>query len=139
MTPQQIDKVQATWRAVAPIADTAAELFYERLFALDSQLRGIFPEDLGPQKKKLMTMLGRVVGSLKEPDKLVPMVRELGKRHVGYGVRSEDYDTVGEALLWTLERGLGAAWTQEARAAWAAAYRLLADTMVSAAHEVHAD
>ena len=67
-------------------------------------------------------------------DQIVPAVRALGARHVGYGVRAEHYAVVGTALLWTLEQGLGAAFTPAVRDAWAAAYRALAGVMVDAAY-----
>ena len=139
MTPQQIETVQKTWREVLPMAEAAADLFYERLFTLDSRLRHIFPEDLSVQKKKLMVMLGRIVTGLRESQGDVQGIEDLGRRHVGYGVRSEDYDTVGEALLWALEQGLGSAWTLEVKASWLAAYKMLSAVMLKAAHEVYED
>lgn len=134
MTPEQIEHVQTSWRAVVPIADKAADLFYDRLFVLDEGLRPLFADDLAEQKKKLLAMLGRVVSMLRDTAGLVPAVQELGRRHVGYGVKDEDYATVGSALLWTLEQGLGAGWTPEVRDSWVAAYTLLTSVMQDAAH-----
>jgi hemoglobin-like flavoprotein len=133
MNLEQIEAVQTTWRAVLPIADKAADLFYDRLFALDERLRGLFPEDLSEQKKKLMSMIGRVVTALRDVNGIVPAVQELGRRHVGYGVKDEDYATVGAALLWTLEHGLGDAWTPAVEESWIAAYTLLSGVMIDAA------
>ena len=107
MTPFQIEHVQTTWRAVVPIASQAADLFYDRLFALDERLQPLFPDDLTEQKKKLMGMIGRVVAELGDVSSVMPAVQELGRRHAGYGVKDEDYATVGAALIWTLEQGLG--------------------------------
>jgi hemoglobin-like flavoprotein len=132
MTPEQIETVQTTWRAVVPIADKAADLFYDRLFVIDPKLRPLFPEDLSEQKKKLMTMIGRVVTALRDVSGIVPAVQDLGRRHVGYGVKDEDYTTVASALLWTLEQGLGAGWTPSVKDSWVAAYTLLSGVMIDA-------
>jgi len=138
MNTRQIELVQSSFAQVAPIADVAASLFYDRLFELDPALRGMFRGDMTEQGKKLMTMIGTVVGSLKSLDRIVPGIQALGARHAGYGVRDEHYDVVGAALLWTLARGLGAAFTDEVRNAWEAAYTLLANTMKDAAAEAAA-
>jgi hemoglobin-like flavoprotein len=129
MTPHQIDLVQKSFADVKPIAAEAAQLFYRRLFSIDPSLRAIFKGDMTKQGQMLMSMIGAAVAGLRDLDKLAPVVQQLGARHVGYGVRDEDYETVGEALLWTLQQGLGAAFTSEMRDAWAAAYELLASVM----------
>lgn len=133
LTAQQITDVQRTWELVVPIADTAADLFYAKLFALDPKLRVLFPSDIKEQKKKLMTMLTAAVRGLKDLGALVPAVQALGKRHVAYGVKDQDYDTVGAALLDTLEKGLGPHWTPQVKDAWGAVYGVLAGTMKAAA------
>jgi hemoglobin-like flavoprotein len=126
--------VQDSWTRVEPIADTAATLFYGRLFAVDPTLRPLFPSsDLGEQKKKLMQTLTVAVRGLDRLDQLTPALEALGRRHVGYGVEDSHYDTVGEALLWTLDQGLGAAFTPEVREAWAETYDLVATVMQRAA------
>jgi hemoglobin-like flavoprotein len=129
MTPLQIQTVQSTWQMVVPIADTAASLFYGRLFALDPKLAPMFGADMAEQRRRLMTMIGVAVTGLTRIETLVPALRNLGARHTGYGVRDEHYDTVGAALLWTLEQGLGQAFTADVRDAWTAAYTLIATTM----------
>lgn len=129
----QVDLVQSSFDKVLPIADVAADIFYSRLFELDPSLRRLFHGDLKLQGKKLMDTLRIIVGNLNRLDRIVPGVRALGERHVAYGVEASHYDTVGEALLWTLERGLGDAFTADVRNAWAAAYTLLARTMKPAA------
>jgi hemoglobin-like flavoprotein len=133
--PEQIALIRASFGHVEPIAETAAALFYDRLFALDPSLRPLFRGDLQAQGRALMGMLRVVVRGLDRLEQLVPAVQALGRRHAGYGVRDEHYATVGAALLWTLERGLGEAFTPATRAAWAAAYALLAATMQQAAGE----
>jgi hemoglobin-like flavoprotein len=124
--------VQQSFAAVMPIADDAAVLFYQRLFELDPSLKGMFRGDMTEQRRKLMQMLTAAVKGLDRLDQLVPVVEELGRRHVGYGVADAHYDTVGSALLWTLDKGLGAAFTADVKDAWVAVYGLLADTMKNA-------
>lgn len=135
MTPEQIKLVQASFALVLPIADTAAALFYGRLFELDPSLKPLFRGDMSEQGRKLMTMIRVVVNGLDRLDQIVPAVQELGRRHARYGIRDEHYDTVGAALLATLHQGLGDVFTPAVAAAWAAAYTLLADTMKAAAAE----
>ncbi|MEW6304263.1 MAG: globin family protein [Verrucomicrobiota bacterium] len=132
-TPLQVQIVQSTWAKVIPIADTAAELFYGRLFELDPELKPLFKSDIKEQGKKLMQMITLAVRGLTDLEKLVPAVQDLGRRHVAYGVRKKDYETVGTALLWTLEKGLGPAFTPEVKEAWATVYTVLATTMKDAA------
>lgn len=132
MTPHQIELVQRSWKQVEPIADTAAQLFYDRLFTVDPSLRALFRGDMKEQGRKLMSMIGFAVKGLSRLEQLVPGVQALGRRHAGYGVRDEHYATVAAALLWTLERGLGDAFTAEVREAWTVAYGLLANTMKDA-------
>jgi hemoglobin-like flavoprotein len=129
MTPEQVSLVQSSWQQVVPIKDQAAQLFYQKLFELDPKLKTLFKNDMAEQRRKLMNMLDTAVRGLKNPDAIVPAVRDLGKRHVGYGVKDKDYDTVATALLWTLEKGLGAGFTAETRNAWIAAYGLLTSVM----------
>lgn len=135
MTSSDISLVKDSFRQVLPIADQAAALFYARLFELDPALRHLFRGDMADQGRKLMAMLATAVASLERLDTLVPVVRQLGARHAGYGVVEDHYATVGAALLWTLEKGLGPAFTADVRAAWTAAYTLLANTMIEAQRE----
>jgi nitric oxide dioxygenase len=131
MTPRQAQLVRESWPAVAAIGPQAASLFYERLFAVDPSLRAMFRSDIGEQGKKLIAMLGTAVAALDEIATLLPSLHALGRRHVGYGVRAVHYDAVGAALLWTLERGLGRAFSDELRLAWTAVYAALASAMQS--------
>lgn len=129
LTPASIAELRRSWELVAPMADEAAELFYARLFELDPSLRTLFHAEPAVQRKKLMDALTFVVTRADRPNELVPMLAALGERHVRYGVRDEHYATVGEALLWTLDEGLGALHTREARDAWVAAYAFVATAM----------
>ncbi len=138
MTPSQIEAVQKSFSAVLPIADQAGMMFYERLFATEPRLRALFSDDIAAQSEKLMQMIGTAVYGLYQPETIIPTVRVLGARHAGYGVSEADYDTVGAALLWTLEQGLGPAFTPEVAEAWIAAYTMLADMMKAAAREAKA-
>ena len=133
MTPDQIQLVQRSFEKVLPIKEAAAEMFYNRLFALDPDLRDLFRTDMKEQRRKLMAMLATAVAGLTRLDELVPALRALGIRHAGYAVRPEHYTTVGEALLWTLEQGRGEDFTDEVKEAWVAAYTLLSSTMIEAA------
>ena len=135
MTPEHIALVQRTFADVLPMADVAAALFYERLFTLDPTLRSLFHIDMHEQGRKLMAVLQLAVAGLSRLEELVPIVQALGRRHHGYGVRDAHYATVGAALLWTLQEGLGERFTPEVQAAWTSAYTLLADTMRAAAEE----
>jgi nitric oxide dioxygenase len=132
MTPHEIMLVQTSYAKVAPIAATAADLFYGRLFEIAPDVRRLFSDDMAGQKKKLMLMLGAAVGSLNRLDALLPVVRALGERHAGYGVTVAHFAPVGAALLWTLEQGLGPAFTPEVKDAWTTAYGVLSQTMIDA-------
>jgi hemoglobin-like flavoprotein len=135
VTPMQKTLVQDSFASIAPIADDAAALFYRRLFELDPSLQAMFRGDMAEQRRKLMNMLGAAVKGLDRLEQLVPVVQDLGRKHAGYGVEDRHYDTVGAALLWTLEKGLGSGFTPEVKEAWAAVYGLLASTMQAAARE----
>ena len=137
MNSEQISLVQSSFNQVRPIAATAAELFYQRLFFLDPSLRPMFKGDMAHQGRMLMSMLGSAVNGLTQLDALVPVVRQLGARHAGYGVRDEHYATVGAALLWTLEQGLGDDFTPDVRKAWIRAYAVLSGTMQAGAAEAY--
>lgn len=135
MNVKQKQLVQSTWIPVSEISDTAASLFYNKLFELDPGLRPLFKGDMTEQGKKLMTMIGAAVHGLDDLGELTPVVKGLGKRHAGYNVKDEHYATVGEALIWTLEQGLGEAFTDEVKEAWTIVYTTLADLMKGAAQE----
>jgi nitric oxide dioxygenase len=134
MTPDQVKLVQQSFAKVAPISETAAVLFYDRLFEIAPQVRAMFPADMTEQRKKLMAMLAAVVNGLANLDSILPAASALAKRHVAYGAKAEHYLVVGSALLWTLEKGLGEAWTLELAEAWTAAYGTLSGFMVAEAY-----
>jgi hemoglobin-like flavoprotein len=134
MTPDQVKLVQESFSKVAPISDRAAVIFYDRLFEVAPQVKAMFPADLTEQRKKLMTTLAVVVNGLGNLEAVLPAASALAKRHVSYGAKPEHYPVVGGALLWTLEKGLGAAWTTDVAAAWTAAYGTLSGYMISEAY-----
>ena len=134
MTPEQKTVVKQTWTEVVPMADAAAGLFYDRLFAIDPTTRPLFhPERMPEQRRKLVQALAAVVDGLDDLGAILPSVEDLGRRHAGYGVTEAHYQSVGAALLWTLEQGLGPAWTTQAAAGWTEAYGLVSGAMRSAA------
>lgn len=133
LTSEQITLVKESWEKVVPISETAAELFYGKLFELDPALKPLFKGDMKEQGGKLMAMINTAVNGLTNLEAIVPAVQQLGERHVDYGVKAEDYDTVGAALLWTLEQGLGDAFTSDVKEAWVNVYTLVATTMKDAA------
>lgn len=138
MTPESKQRVKESWERVEPIREIAAALFYGRLFELDPALRHLFRGDMAEQGRKLMQTLSMVVRGLDRLDELLPAVEALGRRHGAYGVRDEHYETVKQALLWTLERGMGDGFTPAVRRAWAEAYDLLAEVMKRASAGVPA-
>jgi hemoglobin-like flavoprotein len=135
MTPEQVKLVKDSWAKVAPIADTAAELFYGKLFELDPSVKPMFKGDMTEQGRKLMAMLNTAVNSLDNIEAVVPAIQAMGKRHVGYGVKDEHYDTVGEALIWTLGAGLKDDFTEDTKQAWISVYTVVSSTMKAAAAE----
>jgi hemoglobin-like flavoprotein len=134
MTPDQINAIQESFAKVAPISEQAAALFYGRLFEIAPSVAPLFRGDMKEQGRKLMATLAVVVNGLAHLETILPAASALAKRHVGYGVAAGDYAPVGEALLWTLERGLGAQWTPELAAAWTAAYGVLSEFMIGEAY-----
>jgi hemoglobin-like flavoprotein len=134
MTPDQVKLVQQSFSQVAPIADQAATIFYDRLFEIAPQVKAMFPADMTEQNKKLMATLAIVVNGLSDLPSILPAASALAKRHVAYGAKPEHYPVVGSALLWTLEKGLGLGWTSDVAAAWTTAYGTLSGFMISEAY-----
>ena len=134
MNPTQIKLVQDSFAKVAPISEQAAVLFYDRLFEVAPSVKAMFPADMTEQRKKLMATLAVVVNGLSNLESILPAASALARRHVSYGAKPAHYPVVGSALLWTLEKGLGEAWTPETAAAWTAAYSTLSGYMISEAY-----
>lgn len=134
MDSAHIKLVQDSFLKVAPIADQAASIFYDRLFEVAPAVKPMFPANMTEQRKKLMMALAAVVNGLSNLDSILPTVSALAKRHVRYGAKKEHYPVVGGALLWTLEKGLGEAWTPDVAAAWTEAYSTLSNYMIAEAY-----
>jgi nitric oxide dioxygenase len=134
MTPDQVKIVQESFAKVAPISDQAATIFYDRLFEVAPSVKAMFPADMSEQRKKLMATLAVVVNGLSNLEAVLPAASALAIRHVAYGAKAEHYPVVGGALLWTLQKGLGEAWTSQVAAAWTAAYGTLSTYMISEAY-----
>jgi nitric oxide dioxygenase len=134
MTNHQIQLVQHSFSLVASYpAEAVGDLFYSRLFIIAPDVRGLFHKTTTPeQSRKLVTMLASIVGQLAALETILDDVAKLAKRHVQYGVKEQHYTKVGEALLWTLEQGLGDAWTTDVKEAWVSCYTLLTDAMLTA-------
>ena len=138
MTPEQQDLVRESWQRFDPRPRQAGVQFYERLFELDPMVQQLFAGvDMAEQERKLMAMLAQIVQAIDRPEDLVSSVAALGRRHVHYGVKDADYESVGAALLWTLEQVLGDGFTPDVRAAWAEAYLTVATVMRRAATKEH--
>ena len=131
LTPRQIDLVQQTFALIAPQADDVAHLFYNYLFEHNPSLRLLFRHTMREQGRKLIQMLSVAVHALDHLEDIIPAMQALGERHVSYGVQPEDYATVGQALIWTLEQGLGAAFTPDVKEAWTSTYRALVQAATS--------
>jgi hemoglobin-like flavoprotein len=136
MTPEDILLVQATFDALLPSSTAVAEQFYQRLFEVAPTVRSRFPDDMRGQHAMLMAMINTVVHGLWHPDALAPILQQLGRRHVGYGTQTSDYDLVGEVLMHTLRHYLGAQFTEEVEAAWTTAYTFIALTMQAGAVDI---
>ena len=134
-TATDIRLVRETFDLVVPISGVAADMFYERLFYMAPSLRRMFPADMRDQKRKLMVMIATAVQSLTDLETLMPQLMQLGARHANYGVVDSHYKAVGDALIWTLERGLAHAFTPEVERAWIRVYLLIAATMQAGADE----
>jgi len=134
MTPEQVTLVQQSFGKVAPNAEQAAVMFYDRLFEIAPQVKAMFPADMTEQRKKLMATLAVVVNGLSNLESILPAASALARRHVAYGAKAEHYPVVGSALLWTLEKGLGDGWTPDIAGAWTAAYTTLSGFMIEQAY-----
>jgi hemoglobin-like flavoprotein len=135
LTEEQILLVKRTWRMLRGIdPSVVAGAFYAKLFSSYPGIKRMFPKDMEPQYAKLMDMLNALVARLDRLGELSEEIEAMAERHVTYGVKPDHYKLVGEALLWTLEKGLGHDWTPPVKAAWTEAYTLLSETMINAPH-----
>jgi len=136
MTPEQVRLITESWNSVASIADTAIEQFYNRLFEIDPTTRALFhATNMPEQRRKVVQALSLAVQGVDDLAALTSVLQQLGRSHQGYGVTAAHYESVGAALLWTLEHGLGAAWTPAMAAAWTELYGRLSAIMLRGADE----
>ena len=133
LTVQQTTIVQSSFRSVLPMSSSPGELFYKRLFEIDPAIAPLFKRGMKEQSEQFMRVLALAVGGLSSISTLAPMVKQLGARHAGYGVKPEHYDAFRRALLWMLAAILQDAYTEEVREAWSTAYSMIAGIMKEAA------
>lgn len=136
MTASQIKLVQESFPSIAEQGGPIAMLFYGRLFQMHPQLRSMFRQDIQLQGQKLMDMLTTLTGSLDRFATLTPILRALGQRHAGYGVRDEHYAAVSTAMLWAFGTALEGEFPPELRSAWSAVIDAVSDVMKAGAAEV---
>ncbi|MEP6749172.1 MAG: globin family protein [Bacteroidota bacterium] len=133
ITQQQILLVQKTWKLFRDIKpEIIGDVFYSKLFADMPALKRMFKNSIASQYKKLIDMLSMMVGRLHNLQEITPEIEEMALRHVGYGVKPAHYKLVEDALLWTLERGLGNDWNEEVKKAWTDCYTILSGIMIEA-------
>jgi len=134
MTLEQIALVKKTWKIFREIDPfLIGDVFYSKLFIDVPYVKHLFKIPRQEQSKKLIEMLSAIIGRLDRLDELTADIRQLALRHVEYGVKAEDYKAVGNALIWTLQQGLGSDWTAEVEQAWISCYKILSETMINAA------
>jgi hemoglobin-like flavoprotein len=135
MNSEQINLLRTSFQKIEPVAEEAGVLFYVKLFKIDPELRRLFKGKMNEQGLKLMQMIGLAVEGLDRMEEFVPELRALGARHTGYGVEDRHYETVGAALLWTLEAALGADFNEQTKEAWTEVYSFLTRIMKEASRQ----
>ena len=131
---ETVERIRATWALAAIDSDRTARVFYANLFRLDPTTKPLFVGDLRLQGRKLTQTLSFIVDNLEEPETLMPAAIDLAKRHVGYGVSSAQYASVGAALIDTFKQLLGADFSTADEAAWTTTYHNLSSAMIDAAY-----
>ena len=138
MTGEQIVLIKKTWKLIREINPVlVGDTFYSKLFADNPSLRKMFPKYMNEQYAKLIDMLSTIVARLDHLDDLTNEITAMARRHIQYGVKPDQYRLVGNALLWTLEQGLGGDWNDEVKEAWSLCYNTLANTMIAASSSQH--
>ena len=130
MTPEAVRLIRVSWHQMSSRRELIAVMFYGRLFELEPSLRELFHEtDFHQQRAKFIAMLDLLVRFVDQPDDLIREAAQLGRRHATLNLSTRNYEVVGEALLWTLDRSLGLDFTPATRAAWTELYALVASVM----------
>jgi hemoglobin-like flavoprotein len=132
MTPEQADLIRTSFDAMWPMRRGIADLCYQRFFVLAPEARRLFPHDITRQQLKLMDMIAAMVGSLEQRQLFHSLIAHSGRQHEGFGVQTSQYIAFGNALIWSLERNFGAAFTPELREAWMALYATVQEGMLRA-------
>lgn len=133
ITTEQKELVQISFEKIVPVSEAVARLFYRRLFELDPSIQPLFSKDIHEPGRKFMVMLRSMVKSLERLNEFTPGIEAMGQRHIGYGTEIADYETLKEALKWSLAKGLGSDFTPEVKNAWIEVYDALAEMMKRAA------
>lgn len=133
MTKYNFERVRKSWDIISKIDfEIVGGAFYIRLFEIAPDLRPMFRRtSMAGQSVKLGCMLSYIISKHEHMDDILEEVKFLGERHTGYGVKDEHYKVIGEALLWVLEQGLGAYWTEELQVAWKEFYEELSTRMMT--------
>lgn len=133
MEVSEIVLIKRSWRVFREMDPViVGDVFYTKLFSYNKSLRRMFPSNMSQQYQKLMNMLSTIIARLDKGDELSGEINAMASRHVDYGVRPAHYKLVGNALLWTLQQGLGEDWTPEVERAWTKCYALLSESMIMA-------
>jgi hemoglobin-like flavoprotein len=136
MTEEQITLVKNSWKMFQKVdAGLIGDVFYSKLFCDNPQLRSMFPFSMKQQHKKLIDMLSVIIAKLDDLSEITADIKIMARRHEGYGVKPQHYRLAGNALIWTLKRGLGGDWNDDLEKAWMAAYTKLAEAMIAAARQ----
>jgi hemoglobin-like flavoprotein len=131
LSAEDVERVRRSFDRIWSISARAADLFYDRLFAIAPDVRILFRHDMDEQKRKFMSTLAVIVGSLDDTSKISSLTETLARHHVDYGVRPAHYAVVGDALLWSLQQGLGNDWTAPVAASWSKAYGVISAIMIA--------
>jgi PAS domain S-box-containing protein len=133
-----VELLESSFKLVAPKGEALVTRFYERLFKKYPAVKPLFKKtSIKEQKKKLLASLVLVIQNLRHPDKLTPVLQDMGARHVGYGAKPAHYDAVGENLLAVLGEFAGPAWTPQVKQAWTDAYGAIKTIMLAGAERAH--
>jgi len=132
MNKNEITLVRASWAKIEPNAEAFAVQFYQQLFILDPALQSLFKRSMNMQGRKLVSMFSSAIIYIDWPEKIIPPLITAGQRHQQYGVKPEDYDTVGEALITTLQKSLADEFTKEVEYSWLHAYNTIQAIMKTA-------
>src|SRR5215469_8369258 len=125
--------VRDSFESMQAYGTSVVILFYGRLFEIAPETHALFKIDIREQSRKLGEMLGITIEALDRFEELLPVLGELGRRHVEYGVQPYQYEKLRSALLWALGQALGLEFNRETRAAWDQLLTLISTVMLDSA------